>query len=420
VYPSEPGAQMGTPSAEEIREFYELNPYPAPFTSLDEHRELYSNTARRRAHFHLLWPERPFEEGGEILIAGCGTSQAARYALSEPGSRVTGIDITQTSLRYTDNLKRKYGLDNLELHQLSVESIAELGRTFDQIVCTGVLHHLPDPDAGLRALRDALQPRGVLHLMVYAPYGRAGIYMMQQYCRLLGIGASAADLRDLGATLAALPSDHPIAGVMQSAKDFRSPDALADSLLHPLDRAYTVPQLHAWLERCGATFGRWVQQAPYLPQCGFVASTPHYVRLMQLPQPLRYAAMELIRGTMVRHNLIAYRDDWVGESQPITFAGERCGSYVPIALPWTACIRERLPRGSAAVLINRAHPFSDLAMSIDAFEDRLLANVDGTRTIAEILSIAEVADGNRQRALAFFERLWQYDQVVFDASRSAS
>jgi 2-polyprenyl-3-methyl-5-hydroxy-6-metoxy-1,4-benzoquinol methylase len=163
---------MGMPSAEEIREFYERNPYPAPLTSLDEHRELYRNAKRRRAHFHLLWPDRPYEDGGDLLVAGCGTSQAARYALSEPGRRVTGIDISQTSLRYTADLKRKYRLDNLELRQLSVESISELGRTFDQIVCTGVLHHLPDPDTGLRALRDALHPQGALHLMVYAPYGR--------------------------------------------------------------------------------------------------------------------------------------------------------------------------------------------------------------------------------------------------------
>ena len=417
MYPSEPGARTGTPSPEEIRQFYERNPYPAPFTTLDEHRELYRNAERRRAHFHLLWPDRPYEEGGKTLVAGCGTSQAARYALSEPKSLVTGIDISRTSLKYTDDLKRKYRLENLELRQLSVESVAELGQTFDHIVCTGVLHHLPDPDAGLRALHDALHPQGALHLMVYAPYGRAGIYMMQQYCRLLGINSSHADLRDLASTLAALPSDHPIAGVMQNAKDFRSPDALADALLHPLDRAYTVPQLYAWLERCGISFGRWVQQAPYLPECGLAGATPHLTRLMHLPRPAQHVAIELLRGTMTRHNLIAYRDDRVGGSQPITFVGERCMTYVPIRLPWTACIRERLPRGSAAVLINRAHPFSDLALPIDAFEDRLFGSIDGTRSVAEILSGAEVGEGSRAQALGFFERLWLYDQVVFDASR---
>jgi len=33
-----------------------------------------------------------------------------------------------------------------------------------------------------------------MRLMVYARYGRAGIYMMREYCRLLEIGMSATDL----------------------------------------------------------------------------------------------------------------------------------------------------------------------------------------------------------------------------------
>jgi hypothetical protein len=93
---------------------------------------------------------------------------------------------------------------------------------FDQIVCTGVLHHLPDPDIGLASLRSVLAPNGAMHLMVYATYGRAGIYMMQEYCRLLGVGATEAELRDLGATVGTLPADHPIAGVARRT-DCRHP-----------------------------------------------------------------------------------------------------------------------------------------------------------------------------------------------------
>ena len=403
-------------ASERVRDLYERRPYPAPFASLDEHRDLYRNPDRRRALFHLSYPTEPFRGNREILIAGCGTSQAARYALREPDARVIAIDISDTSLRHTRTLQHKYGLENLELHQVPVEGIAALGRTFDEVVCTGVLHHLPDPDLGLRALRDVLRPQGAMHLMVYAPYGRAGIYMMQEYCRLLGIGSSDDDLRDLGATLEALPGDHPIAAVMRGALDFRNPDALADALLHPLDRAYSVPQLYAWLERCGMSFGRWVEQAPYLAHCGILAKTRHAERLAALPPQLQYAAVELFRGTMVRHNLIAYRSDRVGESQPITFAGDRWRAYTPIALPWTVCVRERLPPGSAAVLINRAHPFTDLVLTVDPFENRLLGAIDGKRTLAEILPFgSEDRDGVR-RALRFFERLWQYDQIVFDAS----
>jgi len=405
--------------SEQVQGFYERMPYPAPLTSLDRHRELYENPDRRRALFHLWWPTEPLRGKREILVAGCGTSQAARYALREPDARITGIDISESSLSHTRALQRKYNLENLELHQLSIEKIQDLGRTFDQIVCTGVLHHLPDPDFGLRALRDVLSPDGAMHVMVYAAYGRAGIYMIKEYCRLLGIGSSDEDLRDLGATLEALPAAHPIACVIRGAKDFRHPDALADALLHPVDRAYTVPQLYDWLERCGMSFGRWVEQAPYLPHCGIIAKTPHAERLTSFPTPLQHAAVELFRGTMVKHDVMAYRKDRAGEGQPITFAGDRWREYVPIRLPWTVCIRERVPPGSVAVLINRAHQFTDLILAVDHREDRLLRAIDGKRTLAKVLQVVG-KNADEQSALDFFERLWQYDQVVFDASRVSS
>jgi len=404
--------------SEEVQAFYEARPYPAPLTSLEEHRDLYRHPDRRRALFHLLWPTERMRGGQEILVAGCGTSQAARYALREPAARITAIDISETSLRHTRDLQRKYDLQNLHLHHLPIENIQALGRTFDHVVCTGVLHHLSDPDLGLRSLRDVLNPLGAMQLMVYAPYGRTGIYMMQEYCRLLGIGRSETDLHDLGTTLEALPADHPLSSAMRAAMDFGHPDALADALLHPLDRAYTVPQLYAWLDRCGMSFGRWLEQAPYLPQCGMLARTPHAARLAALPAPSQHAAVELYRGTMVRHKLIAYRDDHAGENQPITFADDRWRHFVPIRLPWTVCIRERVPPGSEAVLINRSHPFPDLVLAVDSAEDRLLDHIDGHRTVAEILQLAELDAAGERQALSFFERLWQYDQIVFDVSRA--
>jgi SAM-dependent methyltransferase len=401
--------------AHEVRAFYESHPYPKPLGDLDRHRELYRSSDRRRALSLLLWPTEKPCPNREILVAGCGTSQAAIYALREPEAHITAIDISETSLRCTRDLQHKYGLRNLDLHRLAIEEVGELDRSFDQIACTGVLHHLADPDIGLRALRNVLSSNGAMHVMVYAAYGRAGIYMMQEYARLLGIGASAAELRDLGAIINGLSSDHPISGVSKRAKDFTYPDALADALLHPRDRPYTVPQLYAWLGRCGLSFGRWFEQAPYLPQCGAIARMPHAVRLAALPPPLQHAAVELLRGTMTRHNFIAYRDDRVGESQPITFEGDAWRGYVPLRLPWALHIGDRVPPGFAAVLINRAHTYPDLALPIDAARERIFAAIDGDRSIDEILRGAAGAGGDEQ-ARRFIEQLWHYDQIVFDAT----
>ena len=229
------------------------------------------------------------------------------------------------------------------MHQLPIERVREIGRSFDLVVCTGVLHHLRDPDCGLRALRDVLRPSGAMRLMVYARYGRAGIYMIQEYCRLLEIGVSATDLRSLGAALGALPADHPISGLMRRSKDFRRPEAMADALLNPQDRAYTVAEIYAWLNRCGMSFGRWIEQAPYLAQCGTLATSPDALRLAALPSGLQHAAVELFRGTMVSHSFIAYHDDSAGEGQPITFAGEFLARLRPYCIAMDRVRSERLP-----------------------------------------------------------------------------
>ena len=70
------------------------------------------------------------------------------------------------------------------------------------------------------------------------------------------------------------------------------------------------------------------------------------------------------------------------------------------------------------MLINRAHAFTDIILTVDSFEDSLFRAIDGKRSLAEILQFAAWEDNDERRAVSFFERLWHHDQVVFDASRA--
>lgn len=395
--------------------FYESHPYPPSVDDLEGYAARWDD-ARRRAEAHLLWPGDPCRSERRILVAGCGTTQAAKYALRWPKAQVTGIDLSAQSVAFTEQMKRKYGLANLEVRQLPLERAGDLGQRFDEIVCTGVLHHLPDPDAGLRALREVLEPRGAVQVMVYAPYGRVGIYMIQDYCRRLGVEPTAVEVLDLIESLRALPPDHPLVPPLRKAPDLLTREGLADALLNPLDRSYSVPQLLEFLRRAGLRFGRWMRQAPYLPSCGGPAATPHGPRLMRLPAEEQYAAMELFRGTMMRHTAVAYRDDEPPNLDRIAFDGDAWLDYVPVGLPDTIAVREKLPAGAAAVLINRTHTYTDIYLAIDAEHDELLAGVEGRRTIAEIVQ----PRGNHSLARDFFQQLWRYDQVVFDTSRSVA
>lgn len=346
-----------------------------------------------------------------MLVAGCGTSQAAKYAIRWPKARITGIDFSATGVRHTAELKRRHGLDNLDVRQLPLETVGELGLRFEHIVCTGVVHHLPDPEAGLAALRNILKPDGAMHLMVYAPYGRSGIYMLQDFFRrVLGPGA---EVQDVVAALEALPPKHPVVGLLNEVPDFKTREGLADALLNPHDRAFSVPQLLELLRASGLAFGRWFRQAPYSLQVGRMSRLPGAMRRTRLSTEDESAAAELFRGTMMRHSAIVYRDDCPCTSK-IDFSGDSWLGYVPLRVADTVCVQEHLPPGIAAVLINRAHTYTDIVLPLRSHEKQLFDSVDGERTIGEIASRSV----RREIVRPLFERLWWHDQIVFDTTRN--
>src|SRR5215813_9556729 len=405
--------------AAEVQDFYEQYPYPRPVDSLEKYQRLGQDRQGRRAEYHLFWPARPYKDNLSILIAGCGTSQAAKHALRWPAAQVIGIDFSATSVHCTEELKRKYKLNNLQVRQLAIDRVNDLETSFDQIICIGVRKMMKNPGAGLRALHSVLKPDGSMHLMVYAPYGRAGVYMLQEFCRRMGIHANDGEIQDLIAALPAIPPGHPLENLLRESPDFRQEAALADALLNPQDRSYSVPQLFDFIEKAGLTFGRWIKQAPYTPHCGVIAKIPQTARLAQLSSAEQYAAVELFRGTMIRHSMVAYRND-CPDPQRVTFAGDTWLRYVPLRMPDTICVQERLPPGAAGVLINQTHAYRDLIMPIDSTEKRLFDAIDGNYSIGGIVERTLPSSQTRSQldmARTFFEKLWWYDQVVFDTSR---
>ena len=391
---------------DEIASFYDAHPYPPPVDHLDGEIEPWADGTRRRIEHARLWPTTPFRDDHTILVAGCGTFQAARYGLRYPSARVVGVDVSEASIESTRRLVERHALTNVELHRLPVEEIATLGERFDHVVCTGVVHHLADPATGLRALRDVMTPDGALHLLVYASYGRVGVSMIQEYCRRLDVSPTPDEITDLVATLRELPEGHPISSLLRDAADFRDDGAIADALLNPRDRSYTVPDVLRLLDATGLRFGRWTHQAPYRPECGAITETPHGRRVATLSEPEQFAAMELFRGTMRRHTLIAHRGDSPLPEPPIRWDDDAWGHFVPIRPATAVIVEERLPQGVAAVLINRAHIDRDLVYFADADTRRVFEAIDGSTPAG---SISGATAG-------LLRRLWLHDLVMIDAS----
>ena len=118
---------------------------------------------------------------------GLRSNQAAVFAYTNRTAKIHAVDISQSSLNHQQYLKDKHGLQNLELHLLPIEELTTLGLDFDLIVSTGVLHHMADPLAGMKALAGCVRPDGVIGLMLYAKYGRTGVNLLQSVFRDLGL-----------------------------------------------------------------------------------------------------------------------------------------------------------------------------------------------------------------------------------------
>jgi hypothetical protein len=176
-----------------------------------------------------------------------------------------------------------------------------------------------------------------------------------------------------------------------------------------------VPQFFEFIRAAAMAFGRWMRQAPYLPYCGDLASSPHAAQLAELPSEEQYAAVELFRGTMLRHSAVVYREDYPKIDDPIQFDKDGWQSYIPHRLPRTILVEEKLPPGAAAVLINQNHTYTDIYLPIDDSERRVFEAIDGVRSIDEILRQSIPGKGDRFRD--YFKKLWWYDQVSFDTSK---
>ena len=370
--------------------------YPETVSDLSRDRTIDGGDPGIRSFSY--WPDRKPSENLHILVAGCGSNAAARMAFRHREASVVGIDISSASLAHAESLKSKHNLENLELHQCRVEDVGSLGRTFDFVDCTGVLHHLPDPPTGLKALTKVLSPDGVVFLMLYGKYGRAGLYMAQELFRVLGLGQSRDDVVLVRKALDAFKADHQVRPLLNQADDRRYDAGIVDMFLHRLDRPYTVDECLELLKSAGLSFQGWMERFFYYPEGQVPEDNPLFARLLSLPEDLLWRAMELINGGIAHHMLFACRQDRDRSTYVIDFSDDRVMDMVPVRERGLT-VRELGPRGTELV----RPPFP--SANIQGTRGATVRAINGQRTLRECLKTAGLEADETQRL--FFRKLWR-------------
>ncbi|HEY3996244.1 MAG TPA: methyltransferase [Mycobacterium sp.] len=352
----------------------------------------------------VLWPNRAYRPDLDILIAGCGTFQASVFAFMNRGAKVVGIDVSRTALDHQQYLKDKHGLKNLELQLLPIEEVPALGRDFDLIVSSGVLHHMADPLSGLKALGECLRADGALAVMLYAKYGRIGVEILESVFRDLGLAQDEASVQLVKDAVLVLPDDHPVRGYLKRASDLLSDGAVVDTFLHSRQRSYTVAECLDLVSAAGLAFQGWFLKAPYYPHDLLAPVSGFQSVLSQLPDDKLWSVMERLHTPNATHFFLACRHERPKEDYTIDFSAPGALDYVPLLR--TAC----LLRGDEILLPGSKFKLNPAQLP-------LVQHIDGRRTIREIIECVarqgNVAQENRALledfAHTLFRALWRLD-----------
>ena len=179
----------------EVRNQYEALPYP-PCNPEDDRKRLVLTWLEDlpMINHYCFAGKQSFQHGFRALVAGGGTGDATIFLaeqLRATNAAIVHLDMSEASLLLAQERARIRGLTNITWVHDSLLNLPTLGLApFDYINCSGVLHHLADPDLGFKALRSVLKDDGAIGLMVYATTGRTGVYQMQALMRLVNAGQS--------------------------------------------------------------------------------------------------------------------------------------------------------------------------------------------------------------------------------------
>ena len=290
-----------------VRAQYEAYPYPERNPADEKARLIVGSPSHPMEIDHFLFGgardwARPFR----VLVAGGGTGDALvmlAQILADHGVApdILYLDQSAASRRIAEARVTARGLTGIRFETGDLLDAADYG-SFDYIDCCGVLHHLPDPDAGFRALRSALAEGGGMGGMVYAPHGRAGVYEMQDALAVL-VGGDTPEVQ-VAHTRRLLGSLPPTNGLKRNP--FLTDHAqggeagLYDLLLHARDRPYTVNALFDALDGAGLEFMSFAAPGRYDPRL-LIADPVLRKRATALPYRAQAALAERLVGNIKTH-----------------------------------------------------------------------------------------------------------------------
>ncbi len=183
----------------------------------------------------------------DVLVAGCGTGLSViEFARQASRARFLAVDLSLASLSYGKRIAQELKLANVEFCQADILNLAAIGRQFDFIDASGVLHHMADPWLGWRALLSLLRPGGTMELGLYSTLARHNVVAARAFIAARGYRPVPQDIRRCRDEIVA--SDDPSPRSLVWSQDFYTMSECRDLLFHVQEITLTLPAIKSFLE----------------------------------------------------------------------------------------------------------------------------------------------------------------------------
>jgi SAM-dependent methyltransferase len=204
---------------------------------------------------------RPPEQAFDALFAGCGTGlSTVEFARQTPRARVLAIDLSVASLCYAKRMAQSYRLANVEFAQADITKLGTIGREFDYIEASGVLHHLADPWEGWRILLALLRRGGVMLVGLYSELARQGIFTARRLIADRGYRPIPQDIRACREEVMAADDGSSLKSAIQW-NDFFAMNECRDLMFNVQEHHVTLREITSFLTANGVQFGGFMLDA---------------------------------------------------------------------------------------------------------------------------------------------------------------
>jgi tetratricopeptide (TPR) repeat protein len=270
------------PVSQAVLHQYEENPYPT-WVSVD--LSDYARPIEEVLSNHNIFLqdlELELFRNPEVLIAGCGTGKQSINAASKYlHAQVTAVDLSLASLAYAMRKSNELGFEKIEYAQGDILELTDLGRKFNIIECTGVLHHMKDPLAGWQILEKILYPGGLMRIALYSEAGRKSVKKAQAFVSEKDFRSTTVDIRRCRKEIIHMSlTDSNMKDIVDTV-DFYSVSGCRDMIFHTQEHRFTLFEIKTALESMDLSF------------LGFELPSPDIVQRFQKTFPEKKAIKSL-------------------------------------------------------------------------------------------------------------------------------